>query len=129
GHEGVKLGYLLNDYGCFHNGHRAIDDCRALLHLLAQPIRKSKQLAMAALLENARKPQCQLWAENAPIGFKDLLKGRGYRWNADARCWSIVLDEACLSEEEAYLLREVYGGREVHLRRDKLTARTRFSLA
>jgi DNA polymerase III subunit epsilon len=32
GHEGVKLGYLLNDYGRFHNGHRAIDDlpCGAL---------------------------------------------------------------------------------------------------
>jgi DNA polymerase III subunit epsilon len=32
GYEGVKLGYLLNDYGRFHNGHRAIDDlpCGAL---------------------------------------------------------------------------------------------------
>ncbi len=129
GHEGVKLGYLLNDYGRFHNGHRAIDDCHAVLHLLAQPMRRAKRPAMSALLENARKIQYQLWAENAPYEFKDVLKNRGYRWNSEARCWSVVLDEAALPEEEEYLRREVYGGQPVELRRDKLTARNRFSLA
>jgi hypothetical protein len=59
GHEGVKLGYLLNDYGRFHNGHRAIDDCRALLYLLAQPLAQSKSRAMGMLLDNARKAQYQ----------------------------------------------------------------------
>ncbi len=29
GHEGMKLGYLLNDLGFFHRGHRAVDDCHA----------------------------------------------------------------------------------------------------
>src|SRR5262245_28080435 len=85
GHEGVKLGYLLNDYGRFHNGHRAINDCQALLYLLAQPLAHSKRLAMSVLLENARKPQYQLWAENAPFDFKDLLRNRGYRWNGASR--------------------------------------------
>jgi DNA polymerase-3 subunit epsilon len=32
------LGYLLNDYGLFHEGHRALDDCEALLEVLAQPL-------------------------------------------------------------------------------------------
>jgi DNA polymerase-3 subunit epsilon len=127
GHEGVKLGYLLNDYGYFHNGHRAIDDCRALLHLLAQPMQKSKRLAMAPLLENARKAEYQLWAENAPFQFKDALKRRGYRWNAEARCWTLILAEAALPDEEAYLQREVFGGRAIQLRRDKITAGNRFS--
>ena len=68
-------------------------------------------------------------AENAPFEFKDLLKNRGYRWNGEARCWSVILDEAALPEEEDYLQREVYGGRQIPLRRDKLTARNRFSLA
>ena len=129
GHEGVKLGYLMNDYGRFHNGHRAIDDCRALIYLLAQRMQQSKRLAMSSLLENARKPQYQLWAENAPFDFKDVLKNRGYRWNGEVRCWSLILDEAALHDEEDYLRREVYGGRQVELRRDKLTARNRFSLA
>ena len=79
-------------------------------------MRKSKRLAMTALLQNGRKPQYQLWTENAPIHFKDLVKGRGYRWNPDARCWSLVLEGAALPEEEAYLAREVYGGRQVELR-------------
>jgi DNA polymerase-3 subunit epsilon len=128
GHEGTKLGYLLKDYGYFHNGHRAIDDCRALLHLLAQPLSRSKRLAMTPLLDNARKTEFQLWAENAPFEFKDVLKGRGYRWDGAARCWSIVLDEGALAAEEEFLLREVCPGRAVPFRRDKITARNRFSL-
>lgn len=74
GHEGTKLGYLLNDYGYFHNGHRAIDDCRALLHLLVQPLPRSKRVAMSLLLDNARKAQFQLWADNAPFEYKDLFE-------------------------------------------------------
>ncbi len=127
GHEGVKLGYLLNDYGRFHKGHRAIDDCQAVLYLLAQPLARSKRLAMSSLLENARKAQYQLWAENAPFDFKDVLKNRGYRWNGQARCWSLILREDALPEEEDYLRREIYGGQPIELRRDKLTARNRFS--
>jgi hypothetical protein len=39
----------------------------------------------------------------------------------------LLLDEAALAEEEAYLKREVFGGRLIELRRDKITARNRFS--
>jgi DNA polymerase III subunit epsilon len=90
---------------------------------------KSSRLALSALLDNARKTQYQLWAENAPFDFKDALKSRGYRWNGEARCWSVILDETALPDEEDYLRREVYAGRQIELRRDKLTARNRFSLA
>ena len=126
--RGFKLGYLLNDFGYFHNGHRAINDCHALLHLLAQPLPRSRRLAMSILLDNARKTEFQLWAENAPFEFKDVLKARGYRWDGAARCWYIVLDETALPAEEEYLYREVCPGRSVPFRRDKITARNRFSL-
>ena len=128
GHEGTKLGYLLNDYGYFHNGHRAIDDCGALLHLLTQQLPSTKRKAMSLLLDNARKTEFQLWAENAPFEFKDVLKGRGYRWDGAARYWFTVLDEAALPAEEEFLRNEIYGGRSVEFRRDKITARNRFSL-
>ena len=62
GHEGMKLGYLLTDYGFFHNGHRAIDDCHGLLVLLAAQLRTSGSLALACLLETARRPTVRLWA-------------------------------------------------------------------
>ena len=35
GFEGSRLGYLLNGVGLFHQAHRAVDDCHALLELLA----------------------------------------------------------------------------------------------
>ena len=47
GHEGMRLGHLLADHGHFHNGHRAIDDCEALLAVLARPLRLSGRLALA----------------------------------------------------------------------------------
>ena len=38
GFEGNKLGYLVGQSGLFHDGHRATDDCHALLEILARPI-------------------------------------------------------------------------------------------
>ena len=78
GHEGLKLGYLLSDCGFFHRGHRAIDDCHALLALLARPLQASGQLALAALLETARKPTVRLWAQGSPIETKEGLCGHFY---------------------------------------------------
>ena len=83
---------------------------------------------MSPLLDNARKTEFQLWAENAPFEFKDVLKGRGYHWDGTARCWYIVLDEAALPAEEEFLHREVCPGRSVPFRRDRITARNRFAL-
>lgn len=36
GFEGSKLGYLIGQSGYFHDGHRAVDDCFALLEVLGQ---------------------------------------------------------------------------------------------
>ena len=38
GFEGSRLGYLLNGIGMFHRSHRAVDDCHALLEILAHTI-------------------------------------------------------------------------------------------
>lgn len=37
GFDGSKLGYLIGRSGYFHEGHRATDDCHALLEVLARP--------------------------------------------------------------------------------------------
>ncbi len=111
GHEGMKLGYLLADCGFFHRGHRAIDDCHALLALLARPLRTSGTLALSALLDTARKPTVRLWAEGAPRELKDLLKARRYRWSPSRRTWYIDLDEAQIVIEHDYLAERIYTGR------------------
>ncbi len=128
GHEGLKLGYLLTDHGYFHKGHRAIDDCHALLALLRAPLKISGRLALACLLDTARKPIVRVWATGSPIATKDVLKARSYRWSGRRRCWYVDIDEDRLDLERAFLWREIYQ-REVHdLVADRITARDRFSI-
>jgi DNA polymerase-3 subunit epsilon len=83
--DAQKLGYILNQYGLFHTGHRASDDCHALLHILAAPLKVSGKPALAALLENARQSTIRLWAKDAPFARKDILRreataGRRIGW-------------------------------------------------
>ncbi len=127
GHEAARLGGLLADHGYFHNGHRAIDDCEALLALLAWPLRRSGRLGLAALLEAARRPTVRLWASDAPFALKDRLKDRNYRWSSRRRCWYVDLDEEQIEIERSFLSREIYGGALPGLPSDRFTARDRFS--
>lgn len=127
GHEGMKLGYLLNDLGFFHRGHRAVDDCHALLRLLASPLRTSKQSAMAALLATARRPTVRLWAKDSPFETKEVLKARSYRWSQRRRSWYVDLDEEQIEIERRFLSEQVFGRPVPHLPYDQFTARDRFS--
>ena len=124
--EGAKLGYLVNGCGLFHNGHRAVDDCHALLEVLAHET--GGETALSHLLRAAARTRVRIWAERAPFDMKDVLKGRGYRWSGgdDGRpkAWWTEVDEDVLAAELQFLEREVYL-REVDLRRDVLTARER----
>jgi DNA polymerase III subunit epsilon len=81
GFEGSRLGYLLNGIGLFHRSHRAVDDCHALLEILAHTISGTERTALSLLLENARRKTIRIWAEQAPFDLKDELKKRGYRWS------------------------------------------------
>ena len=75
--EGLRssaLEFVAYSLGFFHDGHRAASDCRATLHALAQPLPGTGRLALQALLEQARLPTWRLWARDAAIERKDLLK-------------------------------------------------------
>ncbi|MCK1618944.1 DNA polymerase III subunit epsilon [Bradyrhizobium sp. 159] len=63
GFAGSQLGYLLNGAGFFHQAHRAVDDCHALLEVLGLELPAIRAPALALLLENARKPTLRVWAE------------------------------------------------------------------
>ena len=130
GFEGSRLAYLLAKTGYFHEAHRAADDCRALLEILAAPLPKSQKPALAALLHQARRKTVRIWAEYAPFELKDELKKRRYRWSdgSDGRpkAWYVDIDEGDEGNEIAYLCKEIYG-REVELRTQSVTALTRFS--
>ncbi len=132
GFEGTKLGYLLAQCGWFHQGHRAVEDCHALLEILATPLSPNARLPFRNLLASARKSSLRVWAEGRPFDMKDVLKARGYRWNdgSDERpkSWWVEVDEEAAETELSFLRYEVYR-REVEPYTQRITAFERFGRA
>lgn len=93
GFEGSKLKYLLTSAGWFHDGHRALSDCEALLWLLTLPLPKSGRTGLAALLEHSRKPQWLVRTLKTVFDHKDRLKERGYFWDGDHKSWSLMTSD------------------------------------
>ncbi len=112
GFAGAQLGYLLNGAGYFHAAHRAVDDCHALLEILALELPMTGGPALALLLETARKRTIRVWAEQSPFELKDSLKRRGYKWSDGSdgrpRSWYIDVGESALDDEIAFLKAEVF---------------------
>ena len=82
--EGLRsrgLDYLLYRFGYFFDGHRAMNDCQAVLHLLSLTLPTSGQPILPVFLENARRRAWRIWALEADFDLKDRLKARGYRWS------------------------------------------------
>jgi DNA polymerase III subunit epsilon len=131
GFEGSRLGYLLGGIGMFHRSHRAVDDCHALLEILAHTLSRPKRTALSLLLETARRKTVRIWAEQSPFDLKDELKKRGYRWSAGdegrPKAWYVDIDEAQRDDEIAYLRRSIYL-QDVDLFTQTLSAYDRFSI-
>lgn len=115
GFEGAKLGYLVAQSGWFHNGHRAVDDCHALLEVLAAKLPGRDDTAFSHLLAASQRRRARIWAENSPFHAKDVLKARGYRWsdgsNGQLKSWWTEVDEDLHDAEVAFLRDEIYQGR------------------
>ena len=130
GYEGTKLGYLIGQAGYFHDGHRAVDDCFALLEVLAREVDGSASTAFAELYEASQRSRIRIFAENSPFDMKDHLKARGYRWSdgSDGRpkSWWIEIGEEALEDELRYLRVEIYRYPEADPPTKRLTAFERF---
>lgn len=129
GFEGSKLGYLLSQCGWFHQGHRAVEDCHALLEVLASPLPGDARCAMSHLLTSARKALLRIWAEGSPFDMKDNLKKRGYRWNDGTngrpKSWFIEITEDAYEAELKFLRQEIYR-RDVEPFTQRITAFERY---
>ena len=132
GYEGSKLGYLVTQGSWFHRGHRAIDDCHALLEVPAAPLPDDSSPALSHLLSSSRRARVRIWAEYAPFDQKDVLRRRGYRWNGGGdgrpKAWWTEIDEEHLAAEPRFLEREIYL-RDVDLRQEVITAYERYRAA
>ncbi len=130
GAESAKLSALAQDQGWFYDAHRALVDCHALLQVLCAACGGDGDTSsgMGRLLRAAQRPSYKLRATGAPFESKDVLKGRGYRWDADGRVWFCHLtDEDALQAELVWLRSAVYGTRRAQVELERLDALTRHS--
>jgi len=130
GHSSSALDYLLTKHcRMFFDGHRAEDDCYAVVQLLATRF-ESGENPLMLLLESTARRTLRVWAVGAPYEKKDLLKGRGYRWNGGEdgrpRSWYAELPAETRVAELLWLTQNVYGGRDGPVRCDALDATTRY---
>jgi len=118
--------------GFFYDAHRAGNDCRALLHILAAPLPVSGRPALKPLLDHAAQDDAIIWAIGAPFERKDILRMRGYRFNngvnGNPRAWcrTVAADEL---EQELSFLDGIYEGGDARtkVRVDKMSPLDRFS--
>ncbi len=130
GVSGAKLSYLAAEAGFFYTAHRAIDDCHALLEILATRLPATCATPLSILVDRARRATCRIRAEHSPYDLKDILKRRGYRWSdgsdGSLRSWFIDVDEDRRDAELKFLKQEIYQ-RDVGLRCVAYSALERFS--
>lgn len=128
GRSSAKLENLALAHGWFYDAHRAEMDCHALLAVLAQPLPQVQQTGLERLLVAGKQTSYRLQATAAPFEAKDLLKARGYRWNAEQRVWQTLLaDEPALQAECDWLRSAVYGGRAARVQLETLDAGVKYS--
>jgi len=120
GFDGRNLGYLLMQSGLFHTGHRAKADVWATYKLLQQK-GPDQRTHFAQLVEKSDQDTLRVNARHAPFRYKDVLKARGYRWDAALGVWwtEIAVDD--YEAEEAFLRTECGCHAEVR----KVTAKQR----
>jgi DNA polymerase-3 subunit epsilon len=114
--EGIRssaLEFVAYSLGFFHDGHRAASDCHATVHALAQTLPGTGRLGLQALLEQARRPTWRLWAKDAAIEKKDVLKARNYSWSPGVsgrpKCWYRDVADADKAAEVSWLRQNVMG--------------------
>lgn len=127
GIESRKLDYIAFKLGFFYDAHRALVDCYAVFTVLTAPLPNSQETAFVQLFRITQQPSYAFAANGAAFDKKDLLKGRGYAWNADAKHWhtSIFGKDPAMAELE-WLAAHVYTGKSlaaIH----KLSALDRYS--
>jgi DNA polymerase-3 subunit epsilon len=127
GFAGAKLDYLAGQQGFFYEGHRSEIDCRALLEVLRLPLPKSGDTAWRRLLASGPQLSYRLSALDAPFESKDVLKSRGYRWDAKRRCWQKTMTRDEAAAEAPWLKEQVYGGRSREVEIEIQDALTRYS--
>lgn len=106
GYKSAGLENIALEQGFFYDAHRAVIDCLATVWVLHW-----EPEACQILWSNALKPSAEVRAWGSPFSAKDILKKRGYFWNADLKVWCKNMPTAEEAQKEIDLLEvEVYRG-------------------
>ena len=129
GRGSAKLEFLAHELGWFYDAHRAEMDCHALLAVLAAPLPNNPgETGLGRLLATAQTTSYRVQATGSPFSSKDVLRARGYRWDAERKVWyTQVGNPAALDAECAWLKTEVYSGSSARIYIERQTALERFS--
>jgi DNA polymerase-3 subunit epsilon len=128
GRGSAKLEFLAAELGLFYDAHRAEMDCHALLAVLAEALPRSGHSGLKALLLAGQTTSYKVMATGSPFDSKDVLKGRGYRWDAERKVWHTnAADAPALEAECEWLKATVYGKRAARIEIEQLSARDRFA--
>jgi DNA polymerase-3 subunit epsilon len=131
GFQSGRLSLLANASGFFFEGHRALNDCEAALELLSRPLPRSGRTGMSILLESARRPRWRIRAVKAPFVHREVLKRRGYRWEAadqgEPGAWCAEIEECVFDAECEFLRADIYQRRDAIFDARLLTAFDRYS--
>lgn len=131
GFDGARLGLLAAGFGFFHHGHRAADDCRAGIDLLARKLPVSGRRALDVLLGSCRAPLWRIRAAGAPYALRETLKRRGYRWDPGEdgrpRAWYVDVSGDRLETEREFLRREIYRRDDLEIGARRIDAYDRYS--
>ena len=122
-----KLDYLGFRLGFFFDGHHALEDCQALLEILQHDLPTFGLKGLKALFDHHAQKSYRIWARRSPFETKDALKGHGYRWDAEQKCWHKNVSGDDIKPEVAWLKEAVYGGRSVELDFEVYDAYSRYS--
>lgn len=129
GFDGRVLGYLLVQNGFYHGGHRASADVDALIEMLRHRDGDGRT-ALAEMIEQSAQPSWIVRAKGADFAVKDILRSRGYRWDAERRLWWAEVPDDRLVEERFWLAANVYAvsanPKALGPDLERVTARTRF---
>lgn len=130
GFDGRNLGWLGMQAGWFHDAHRATGDVDAVIALLSHVL-PNGQTALRELIQRSAEPTHLVQAVGADFGTKDELRKRGYRWNPGAGVWWKEVAAEDLSDEQAWLGRNIYcetaRPRALGPRISEVTARERYA--
>ncbi len=127
---GGKLEMLALSRSMFYDAHRALDDAKATLSIMASIDDGEARSALSVLELASRSKSFRLAAAKAPFESKDDLKRAGFRWDGEKKWWHVDAPTiSSLAERVRWLADKVYMAvGDIELPVAQITAMDRYSV-